>query len=105
MDEVKELHKGIQEVLVAIGKIEIEIKHLSGMATRLEETQKSVIQLEQSAKSAHKRLDGLQSQVDALEKKLEDDKKTAKDDKRWLLGFLVGAAALVWKVLETLAHK
>ncbi|MGG4499120.1 hypothetical protein [Brevibacillus reuszeri] len=82
MDEIKDLQKGITEILVAIGKIETEIKQLSSMAGKWEQTEKLAIEALQSTKAAHKRIDELSKQLDELEKKIEEDKKQNKDDKK-----------------------
>lgn len=93
--QIKELSKGIQDVLVAIGKIETEIQHLSKMATTVAETQKLAIQLEQSTKSAHKRIDALQKEVDELAERVEQKEKAGKDDKKWLVGVLLAALSFI----------
>lgn len=89
MDEIKDLQKGITEVLVAIGKIETEIKQLSSMAGKWEQTEKLAIEALQSTKAAHKRIDELSKQLSELEKKIEEDKKQNKDDKKWMIGTAV----------------
>ncbi|MGF9822607.1 hypothetical protein ABE430_08810 [Brevibacillus agri] len=100
MDEIKDLQKGITEILVAIGKIETEIKQLSSMSGKLEQTEKMVIEALQSTKAAHKRLDEMSKQLEALEKKFEDDKKRDKDDKKWLVGTALAVIALIWNLIK-----
>lgn len=100
MDEIKDLQKGITEILVAIGKIETEIKQLTNMAGKWEQTDKLALEALQSTKAAHKRLDELSKQLDDLEKKLDEDKKQNKDDKKWVVGTLLGAAALIWNLIK-----
>lgn len=107
MDAVQELQKDIKEILQAIGRMETEVRHLSNMSNKLDETGRLVVQLEASVKSAHKRIDSLCLKLDDFEKKLEEDRKQLaekekerKEDRKWLWGFIVGAAALVWKLLE-----
>ncbi|WP_340673754.1 hypothetical protein [Brevibacillus agri] len=100
MDEVKDLQKGITEILVAIGKIETEIKQLSSMSGKLEQTEKLAIEAWQSTKAAHKRLDELGEQLDELERKWDEDKRQNKDDKKWIVGTLFGAAALIWNLIK-----
>ncbi|MGF9817242.1 hypothetical protein [Brevibacillus agri] len=100
MDEVKDLQKGITEILVAIGKIETEIKQLSSMSGKLEQTEKLAIEAWQSTKAAHKRLDELGEQLDELERKWDEDKRQNKDDKKWVVGTLFGAAALIWNLIN-----
>lgn len=100
-EEIKDLSKGFMEIRVAIGKIETEIKQFSGMAGKLEQTDKLVIEALQSTKTAHKRLDELGKALYELEKEIEDDKKQNKDDKKWLVGAVLGAIPLVWKLIET----
>lgn len=100
MDEIKDLQKGITEILVAIGKIETEIKQLSSMSGKWEQTEKLAIEALQSTKAAHKRIDELSKQLDDLEKKIEEDKRQNKDDKKWVVGTLLGAAALIWNLIK-----
>lgn len=100
MEEIKELQKGISEILVAIGKIETEMRHLSSMSGKLEQTEKMVIEALQSTKAAHKRLDDMSKQLESLEKKIEEDKKSSKDDKKWIVGTILGALALVWNFMK-----
>jgi tetrahydromethanopterin S-methyltransferase subunit G len=100
-EEVKELQKGITDILVAIGKIETEIKQLASMSVKLETTEKNVIQQEQAIKSAHKRLDDLKKEVDEFVAKYNADTRDSKEDRKWLWGLLIGSLAFVWKVLET----
>ncbi|MGG1662869.1 hypothetical protein [Brevibacillus sp. NRS-1366] len=100
MDEIKDLQKGITEILVAIGKIETEIKQLSSMSGKLEQTEKLAIEALQSTKAAHKRIDELSKQLDELEKKIEEDKKQNKDDKKWIVGTALGAVALIWNFIK-----
>lgn len=78
MDEIKDLQKGITEILVAIGKIETEIKQLSNMAGKWEQTEKLAIEALQSTKAAHKRLDELSKQLDELEKRSKKTKNKTK---------------------------
>ncbi|MBG9567571.1 hypothetical protein P4U99_03535 [Brevibacillus agri] len=100
MDEIKELQKGITEILVAIGKIETQIKQLTNMAGKWDETDKRATEALQSTKAAHKRLDELSEQLDELEKKFDEDKRQNKDDKKWIVGTLLGAAALIWNLIK-----
>ncbi|ELK38815.1 hypothetical protein D478_27746 [Brevibacillus agri BAB-2500] len=100
MDEIKDLQKGITEILVAIGKIETEIKQLSSMSSKWDETEKLAIEALQSTKAAHKRLDEMNKQLGELEKKIEEDKRQTKDDKKWIVGTLLGAVALIWNLIK-----
>ncbi|MEC2128119.1 hypothetical protein P9G84_03820 [Brevibacillus centrosporus] len=100
MDEIKDLQKGITEILVAIGKIETEIKQLSSMSGKLEQTEKMAIEALQSTKAAHKRLDDMSKQIEALEKKIEEDKKGGKDDKKWLVGTALALVAIILNFLK-----
>ncbi|MGG4496170.1 hypothetical protein [Brevibacillus reuszeri] len=100
MDEIKDLQKGITEILVAIGKIETEIKQLSSMSGKLEQTDKLANEALQSTKAAHKRIDELSKQLDELEKKIEEDKKQNKDDKKWMIGTAIGAVALILNLIK-----
>lgn len=113
-DEIKDLQKGITDILVAIGKIETEIKQLGSIANKLDLTEKLAIEAMQSTKAAHKRLDELSMEITDLtkkaedikkeiEKRIEDDKRQGKDDKRWIVGTVLGAGALIWKLIESLA--
>ncbi|GED71385.1 hypothetical protein BRE01_50870 [Brevibacillus reuszeri] len=100
MDEIKDLQKGITEILVAIGKIETEIKQLSSMSGKLEQTDKLANEALQSTKAAHKRIDELSKRLDELEKKIEEDKKQNKDDKKWMIGTAIGAVALILNLIK-----
>lgn len=99
-EEIKELQKGISEILVAIGKIETEMRHLSSMSGKLEQTEKMVIEALQSTKAAHKRLDDMSKQLESLETKMEADKKSSKDDKKWLVGTALAMIALAWNFMK-----
>ncbi|MGC5326631.1 hypothetical protein [Brevibacillus sp. SYSU BS000544] len=92
-DEIKDLQKGITEILVAIGKIETEIKQFASMSGKLKQTEKMTIEAMQSTKAAHKRLDEITKELDELnkkvdevkkeiEKKIEEDKKSGNADKK-----------------------
>lgn len=115
-DDIKDLQKGITEILVAIGKIETEIKQLGNMAGKLEQTEKMTIEAMQSTKAAHKRLDEMTKElaeinkkVDGvkkeIEKKIEDDKKEGKGDKRWVIGTALGGSSIfltiIFKIIDT----
>ncbi|TKI55139.1 hypothetical protein E8L90_06550 [Brevibacillus antibioticus] len=113
-DEIKDLQKGITKILVAIGKIETEIKQLGIMANKLDSTEKMAIEAMQSTKAAHKRLDELGVEITDLSKKAEDikkeiekrideDKRQGRDDKRWIVGTVLGAGAFIWKLIEIIA--
>ena len=99
-DEVKELQKGITTILIAIGEMQTEIKQISRMVDKFELTEKLAIQLEQSVKSAHHRIDRLEKKVNELEDKLEMKFEKEKEDRKWLLGFIPGAIAILWKVFD-----
>ncbi|UED78064.1 hypothetical protein [Brevibacillus sp. DP1.3A] len=100
MDEIKELQKGISDILVAIGKLETEMRHLSSMSGKLDYTEKVANEALQSTRSAHKRLDDMAKEIEALKKKYDDDKKHNKDDKKWLIGTGLAAAALIWNFIK-----
>lgn len=102
---VKELQSDIKAILQAIGRMETDIKHLSHLSVKLDQTSNLAIQIEASVKSAHKRLDGLAGQTEQLERRIEADKKASREDRKWLWGFIVGAAALLWKLLESLIQR
>ncbi|MED1792467.1 hypothetical protein P4V54_07255 [Brevibacillus nitrificans] len=44
-DEIKDLQKGVTDILVAIGKIVTEIKQLGSMANKLDSTEKLAIEV------------------------------------------------------------
>ncbi|RNB91983.1 hypothetical protein EDM56_04315 [Brevibacillus fluminis] len=111
MDEIKDLQKGITAILVAIGKIETEIKQLNNMAVKLDATEKIAFEAMQSTKAAHKRLDELTKELTDLTKKAEDikkeiekrietDKDRGKDDKKWLVGVALSLVAIVWSFVK-----
>ncbi|MBM7592239.1 hypothetical protein [Brevibacillus fulvus] len=100
MDEIKDLQKGITDILVAIGKIETEIKQLNNMAGKLDATEKLAIEAMQSTRSAHKRIDGLNKEVETLVHKAEESKREGKDDKKWLIGVVLSVLALIWNVMK-----
>jgi hypothetical protein len=102
LTEIKELSKGITDILIAVAKIETEMRQVSGIAQKLDLTEKIVIRLERDLVSAFKKIDELKGQIDNLETSVANDKKVNKEDKKWLWGFAVGALALVWKFVETL---
>ncbi|MFF2532760.1 hypothetical protein ACFVS2_28265 [Brevibacillus sp. NPDC058079] len=104
-NEVKDLQKGITEILVAIGKIEEQVKQLNNMAGKLDQTEKLAIEALQSTRSAHKRLDDLFKEVAALEERFVDEKRQGKDDKKWLIGTIVGVIALVWNFIKGVGQK
>lgn len=93
VEEVKEMQKGIQDILVAIGQIQTEIRHLSDMSADVKNTTLTSVRLERDITT-------LTARVVTLELRIEADNKAAKEDKKWLLGFLVGAIALVWKLFD-----
>lgn len=89
MDEIKELQKGITEILVKLAQVETEIRQLNNMAGKLELTEKIANEALQSTKAAHKRLD-------ELIKAIEEDK----NDKKWVVGTILGAIALIWNFVK-----
>jgi predicted nucleic acid-binding Zn-ribbon protein len=98
LDEIKELSKGITEILVAIGKIETEVRQISTLAGKLDSTEKTVVRLETDLATAFRRIDELRGQVKELEGQIDSDRKAVKEDRKWLWGAGVAAVALFWNL-------
>jgi hypothetical protein len=103
MEEIKDLQKGIQEILVAVGKIETELKHLSHLAAKQADTERSVIIMEQNVIALHTDVNEVILRVNKLEQQNIDDKKTSKEDKKWLIAALPGMGSfiiIIWRALK-----
>lgn len=93
MEEIKELQKGVNSILVEIGKLQVEMKNLSVVPMQVASNERSTLLLEQS-------LHTLTTRVDTLEKDIELRETAKKEDKKWLIGLVLGSAALIWKVID-----
>jgi ubiquinone biosynthesis protein UbiJ len=100
-EEINQLQKGITEILVAIGKIEVQISQLASIAARQADTERSVILLEQSVKVAYEDIDELQKNLATFQERVERKEQAGKEDKKWLVGTLIGVAALGWQFFKT----
>ncbi|MNB69324.1 hypothetical protein D3C75_158520 [compost metagenome] len=96
MEEIKELQKGVNDILVTVAEIKVEMRNLSGLQAQVAATERNGLLLEQKVVVLTKTLE-------ALEEKLRDEKRTASADKKWLIGLVIGSAALVWKAVDFIA--
>lgn len=97
MEEIKELQKGVNDILVEIGKLQTEMKNLSVLPMQVLQNERTTILLEQ-------RLNTLTSRVDNIEKGIQYAERDKKNDKKWLIGLFAGSAALIWKVFDFLVQ-
>ncbi|MMZ45716.1 hypothetical protein D3C75_410230 [compost metagenome] len=89
MEEIKELQKGMNSILVELGKIQVVLEQFAAVPTQVAQTERNVLILEQNVLT-------LKGRLDTLEKEAAE-KKT---DKKWLIGLTLGSAALLWKIAD-----
>lgn len=99
-NDIKDLQKGITEILVKLAHVETEIKQIGNLASKLDHTEKTVIEAMQSTKAAHKRLDEMSKTIETLEKRIEEDKKHGKDDKKWLIGTAIAVVSVILNFIK-----
>ncbi|MNH08244.1 hypothetical protein D3C79_676550 [compost metagenome] len=97
MDELKELQKGVNDILVSVAEIKVEMKSLSGLAAQVAATERNGLLLEQ-------KVIVLTKQFEDFQEKIKEEDRTAKADKKWLIGVVAGSAALVWKIIEFISQ-
>ncbi|MNU34916.1 hypothetical protein D3C71_235030 [compost metagenome] len=97
MEEIKELQKGVNDILVTVAEIKVEMRNLSNLSVQVAATERNVLLLEQRVVVLDKRFTD-------LDEKLKDERRTASADKKWLIGLVIGSAALVWKVVDFISH-
>ncbi|MNB67606.1 hypothetical protein D3C87_1040770 [compost metagenome] len=97
MEEIKELQKGVNDILITVAEIKVEMRNLAGLSAQVATTERNGLLLEQKVVVLTKRFED-------LEDKLKDEKRTASADKKWLIGLVIGSAALVWKIVDFLSN-
>lgn len=95
MEEIKDLQKGVNSILVEIGKLQTEMKNLSAIPMQVAANERSTLLLEHTVVN-------LTTRLDTLEKNIALSEQVKKADKKWVIGLVPGMAAIVWKLLEFL---
>jgi predicted nucleic acid-binding Zn-ribbon protein len=102
MEEIKEMARDITKVLVALGKIETELKQLVNLPDKVDAMSIAIVGLERDVKALTNDVENIKADVSALESRYENERKAGKEDRKWLLGFLVAAITFLWKVADEL---
>jgi hypothetical protein len=97
MEEIKELQKGVNDILVTVAEIKVEMRNLSNLSGQVAATERNVLLLEQRVVVLDKRF------TDS-EEKLREERRVASADKKWVIGLVIGSAALIWKVVDFISH-
>jgi phosphoglycerate dehydrogenase-like enzyme len=91
---IEKLQDGVTQILVEIGKIQVEMRQVATIGIKQDALDKSVVEISASARSAHKRIDSV-----------EQREKEAETDRKWLVGTILGIVGVGWKLLDTFSGK
>lgn len=103
MEELKEMARDVTKILVALGKIETELKQLVNLPDKVDAMSLAMVGLERDVKALTTDVENIKADVSALESRYEVEKKAGKEDRKWLLGFLVAAITFLWKVVDEIS--
>jgi len=95
-EEVKELRKDLREILVAIGRLDEQVKTLTALTSQLQDTMTKVALVERETTT-------LASRIQALETANETRTRESKEDRKWLLGAIISTISLIvaiWSKFE-----
>ena len=95
-EEVKELRKDLREILVAIGRLDEQVKNLTTLAAQLQDTMTKVALVERETIMLEGRIRDLENANEARE-------RSSKEDRKWLLGAIISAISLIvaiWSKFE-----
>ncbi|MET3846888.1 hypothetical protein [Paenibacillus sp. OAE614] len=113
--EMEEYPKALVDIQVQLGRIEKTLEAVPALAATLESTKELARNADQSAKSAHHRLDMLQTAKETADEALRTaqqaiaEQKSQKEDQKWfkrtfygaiITGIAGGIVAAVWAAVK-----
>lgn len=87
------------EVLIAIGRLEERFLHLGKKIDEFSKVSETVIEAKQSASSAHKRLDSMETEVEKLPTRVEHNNhderiRSLESNRAWVITVIIGAVLM-----------